>query len=133
MGSGSSGGAAPRTWTGFKTADIDRLLAMGGSFASGDMGANLSKLRPKLATLGEEMTTIRVKRKRSSSRGDSGGGWVTKTVGTGKPTEDITSKEDASGEITRLMGLFRKRQQEVQRGKAAPGRKSLRAEGTGAY
>jgi hypothetical protein len=128
-GSSGGGGGPGRTWTGFKTADIDRLLTMGGSFASGDMGANLSKLRPKLATLGEKMKTRTVRRK------DNRGDWkmVTETYGTGKPTEDITSKEDASGEITRLMGLFRKRQQEVQRGKAAPGRKSLRAEGTGAY
>jgi len=125
---GSSGKATPPpTWTGFKLADLERLRGMGGSLASQEIGANLGKLRPKIVELGEktETSTQRVwdqDRKK----------YVMKPVTTrlGKPTEELVGQEEATDEVTRLMGLFRKRQQEVVQGKAAPGRQALRAQGT---
>ena len=149
MGSGSSKGTAPpRTWTGFKLADLERLRAMGGSMAGSEMRLDLDKLRPKIVELGEAMKTIR--RRKSNRRGDTSGHpnrnphgegsnasnseeWETVTVGLGRPTEELLDKEEGGDEVQRLMGLFRKRQQEVVRGKAAPGRKALRAQGTGKY
>lgn len=129
-GGGGSTPSPPPTWTGFKLKDLERLRAMGGGFASEDIGANLSKLRPKMAELGEKTKTITTQQwNQQKGQYES----VTSTKGLGKPTEELVGKEEASDEITRLMGLFRKRQQEVVRGKAAPGRKALRAEGTGSY
>ncbi len=147
MGSGSSKGTAPpRTWTGFKLADLERLRAMGGSMAGSEMRLDLDKLRPKIVELGEAMKTIRRRKSRKSPNkaghpsNPSAGGppsnseeWETVTVGLGRPTEELLTKEEGGDEVQRLMGLFRKRQQEVVRGKAAPGRKALRAQGTGKY
>ena len=131
MGSGSSKGTAPpRTWTGFKLADLERLRAMGGSMAGSEQGLNLDKLRPKMVELGEK-----TEQRTSKTWDPDKKRYVTKTssVGLNKPTEELVGKEEGGDEVQRLMGLFRKRQQEVVRGKAAPGRKALRSQGTGDY
>ena len=129
-GGGSKGKAPPKTWTGFKLADLEMLRGMGGSMAGSEQGLNLDKLRPKMVELGEKTET------RQYTTWDSQKNrYVTKTstVGLNKPTEELVDKEEGGDEVQRLMGLFRKRQQEVVRGKAAPGRKALRAQGTGDY
>ena len=146
FGGSSKGTAPPKTWTGFKLADLERLRAMGGSLAGSEMRLDLDKLRPKIVELGEATKTIRRKKNRTSPNksghpsNPSAGGppsnnqeWETVTVGLGRPTEELLTKEEGGDEVQRLMGLFRKRQQEVVRGKAAPGRKALRSQGTGDY
>ena len=132
MGSSSSskGSAPPKTWTGFKLADLEKLRAMGGGLAGAEQGLNLDKIRPKMVELGEktEQRTMRTwdsNQKRYKT--------TTYTAGLNMPTEELVNKEEGGDEVQRLMGLFRKRQQEVIRGKAAPGRKALRAQGTGDY
>ena len=131
MGSGSSKGTKPpKTWTGFKVADLEKLRGMAGSLAGLAGGTNLEKIRPKMATLGEKITTSQQRYWDSQSQS-----YKTRTVthAHNKPTEELLTKEEGGDEVQRLMGLFRKRQQEVVRGTAAPGRKALRAEGTGDY
>ena len=129
MSSGSSGSKPPKTWTGFKLADLEKLRTMGGSLAGAELGSNLDKLRPKLSELGEK-TTVSKRQAFSLSKGYHTQTTVHKH---NNPTEELVGKEEGGDEIQRLMGLFRKRQQEVIRGKAAPGRKALRAQGTGDY
>ena len=130
FGGSSKGSAPPKTWTGFKLADLETLRGMGGSLAGSEQGLNLDKLRPKMVELGEKTQTRTYQTWDSDKKRN-----VTKTstVGLNKPTEELVGKEEGGDEVQRLMGLFRKRQQEVVRGKAAPGRKALRAQGTGKY
>ena len=129
LGGSSKGSAPPKTWTGFKLADLERLRGMAGSIADLAGGTDLEKVRPKIATLGEKVTVSK-RQVFSPTKG-----WHTQTTvhQHNKPTEELVDKEEGGDEVQRLMGLFRKRQQEVVRGKAAPGRKALRAQGIGDY
>ena len=130
FGGSSNRAAPPKTWTGFKLADLEKLRGMAGSLADLAGKTNLDKVRPKMVELGEKTG------KMTTSTWDSQKNryvTTTSTVGLNKPTEELVDKEEGGEEVQRLMGLFRKRQQEVVRGKAAPGRKALRAEGTGDY
>ena len=130
FGGSSKGSAPPKTWTGFKLADLEKLRGMAGSLADLAGKTNLDKVRPKMVELGEKTG------KMTTSTWDSQKNryvTTTSTVGLNKPTEELVDKEAGGEEVQRQMGLFRKRPQEVVRGKAAPGRKALRAEGTGDY
>ena len=132
FGGSSKGSAPPKTWTGFKLADLEKLRGMAGSIASLAGETNLDKVRPKMVELGEKITTSQERYWDSQSQM-----YKTRTVthAHNKPTEELVGKEEGGEEVQRLMGLFRKRQQEVVRGRAAPGRKALRAggQGTGDY
>mgnify|MGYP003150328318 CR=1 FL=1 len=129
FGGSSKGTKPPKTWTGFKVADLEKLRGMAGSLAGLAGGTNLEKIRPKMATLGEKITTS----KRQAFSLERGYYTSVTRHHHNKPTEELVGKEEGGDEVQRLMGLFRKRQQEVVRGTAAPGRKALRAEGTGDY
>ena len=130
LGGSSKGSAPPKTWTGFKLADLEKLRSMGGALAGLEQGTNLDKLIPKMVELGEKITTDRRRVWNQSKQR-----YETQTTvhAHNKPTEELVGKEEGGDEVQRLMGLFRKRQQEVVRGKAAPGRKALRAQGIGDY
>ena len=130
FGGSSKGSAPPKTWTGFKLADLEKLRGMAGSLADLAGKTNLDKVRPKMVELGEKTGKITTQTWDSQKNRYV---TTTSTVGLNKPTEELVDKEEGGEEVQRLMGLFRKRQQEVVRGKAAPGRKALRAEGTGDY
>tara|TARA_R100000808_G_C2069433_1_gene97556 strand:- start:178 stop:570 length:393 start_codon:yes stop_codon:yes gene_type:complete len=126
---GSRAPAPEKRFTGFRHQDIEKLRGLAGGMAN--MTIDLDKYRPKLAEVGEG--TKRVREKVYEGRGKYK--WVEKTVRTGMAAESLVDKEEGGEEVQRLMGLFRKRQQEVVRGRAAPGRKALRAggQGTGDY
>ena len=128
---GSSRGPAPeKKFTGFRHEDIERLRSLAGGMA--DMNIDLDKFRPKLTEVGEGTKKVKV---RSHDPATNSYKWVDQVVRTGMAAEALVDKEEGGEEVQRLMGLFRKRQQEVVRGKAAPGRKALRAggQGTGDY
>lgn len=126
---GGGGGRAPKTWTGFLKEDVERLKTLGSGFASQEMGMELGKIRPKLTEVGEKHETYQY----WETQPDGRSVLKTATRATGRPEKELVGKEEAAGEITRLMGLFRKRQQEVVRQKAAPGRKALLGQQGGNY
>ena len=127
-GSSSRGPAPEKKFTGFRHEDIEKLRGLAGGMT--DMNIDLAKFRPKLAEVGEGRKIVK---RKSHDPATNTYKWVDHEVRTGMAAESLVDKEEGGEEVQRLMGLFRKRQQEVVRGKAAPGRKALRAQGTGDY
>tara|TARA_Y100000361_G_scaffold152980_1_gene173680 strand:+ start:1052 stop:1447 length:396 start_codon:yes stop_codon:yes gene_type:complete len=129
LGGSSSRGPTPeKKFTGFRSEDLEKLRSLGGGMAN--MSIDLDKFRPKLAEVGEGRKKVKRRTYNPSTKSYE---YREDIVRTGMAAESLVEKEAGGDEIQRLMGLFRKRQQEVIRGKAAPGRKALRAQGTGDY